>query len=86
MNPEEITKLLLKVPNRKYSDWFGDGTMREDVRETINAVGKLPLGVYPEEVGGSTVLVEFDDCFVVAGYDGNEYVVSFSFEKKEAVR
>lgn len=71
-------KQFLKRPTQNYSDWFGGGNSTDDFNSAEKGQGKKCTHVYICE---DMLLLEFDDCFVANGYDGNEYMQSFKFPK-----
>lgn len=80
MNLEDFFKL----DDVHYEDWFGTGTLKQDVRSCIKNREKEVLGIYvqPEHESGTMALIEFETVFEVVGYDGNEYTHFFYFPKQ----
>lgn len=64
-----------------YSDWFGSGDTKEDVKEAIEEHGE-PLKVFFESHGYMAALI-YEDKVVCVGYDSNEYTHNFVMSKEE---
>lgn len=65
-----------------YSDWFGSGDTKEDVKDAIKEYGE-PLKVFYEESGYMASLI-YEDKVVTVGYDSNEYTHNFLMNKEES--
>lgn len=61
-----------------YSGWFGDGNTKADLDDAIAQHGGDVVNVWYCE---AMVLIEFEDAFIVTGYDGDEYCHTFTFPK-----
>ena len=71
---------MVKIESRTYTDWFGSGDTKDDIKEAIKKHGK-PVKLFIEEIGHMVALV-YKDKVVCVGYDGNEYFHEFVMEKE----
>tara|TARA_R110000772_G_scaffold266171_2_gene388323 strand:+ start:3052 stop:3309 length:258 start_codon:yes stop_codon:yes gene_type:complete len=65
--------------NTYYSDWFGNGCVKNNVERMTLLHGK-PEKVLVCENTTTLLCYNYKDKIVVHGYDGNEYMVNFVFK------
>lgn len=69
---------FLNEQETTYADWFGKGDLKKTLLSEEKYKKEKAISVNRD---GMMVLIEFSDCFVCCGYDGNEYEHSFEFKK-----
>lgn len=73
-----IRSKFLKEKNTEYSDWFGSGDIIKDFLKAEKAAGSMALDIIRNDF---MILIVFRDCYVVTGYDSNEYQHFYTFKK-----
>lgn len=69
---------FLSGPITSYQDWFGSGDNKDDFNTACNETSSSPISVIQSD---DMLCIEFEDQFVITGYDGNEYHHTFRFMK-----